>query len=360
MRCSWRVRSAGKQGVGSFFRPGLVAGLALGLALAGPDQASGPEDMASAPSPRNGSAVEQGPWWPHPLWGAGDQAGASNWITPAKVLEAIQLIRTGAIYELGHPYERGMPMFGQRTYALFIAGSPTYSPMGTNALVGHDDFLCAEIGNVGTQFDGLGHIGTRIRSADGRETDVFYNGIPLEEMKDPYGLKKLGIEHVKPIITRGVLIDLAGLKGVESLPGSYEVTVADVRAALARQGMAESDIRPGDALFFRYGWERYWSEPDRYSSNPPGIGLEVARWVVARQAVMVGSDQWTTEVVPSTEPGQAFPVHQELLVKHGIYNLENMALAQAAADSLHLFAFVFTPVPFKGAAGSPGRPIGIR
>jgi hypothetical protein len=77
------------------------------------------------------------------------------------VLAAIQLIKTGEIDELGHPYERGMPMFGDRTSALFIVGSPTYSATGKNALVGHDDFLCAEIGNVGTQFDGLGHIGTR-------------------------------------------------------------------------------------------------------------------------------------------------------------------------------------------------------
>jgi hypothetical protein len=147
------------------------------------------------------------------LWGSDDQAGTSNWITPGKVLEAVSLIRGGKVYELGQVYERGMPMFGQRTYSLFIAGSPTYPPAGKNALVGHDDFLCAEIGNVGTQFDGLGRIGQQVQMANGTAQNVFYNGVALEEMKDPYGLRKLGIEHVKPIITRGILIDVAGYKG---------------------------------------------------------------------------------------------------------------------------------------------------
>ena len=303
---------------------------------------------------------ESGPWWPHPLWGADDQAGASNWITPAKVLEAVGLIQEGTVYELGHVYERGMPLFGQRTYSMMIAGSPTYGPLGENRLVAHDDFLSTEIGNVGTQFDGLGHIGTRITMADGSDQDVFYNGIPIDEMKDPYGLLKLGVEHVRPIITRGVLIDVAGFKGVETLPNSYEVTVADVLGALERQGLSESDLREGDALLFRYGWARHWTEPDIYNTDPPGIGVEVARWVAARRASMVGSDTWTTEVVPNPDPDLAFPVHQELLVKNGIYNLENMVLDEPTADGVYVFAFIFTPVPFKGAAGSPGRPIGIR
>ncbi len=302
----------------------------------------------------------EGPWWPHPIWGPDDEAGASNWISPAKVLEAVRLIETGEVFELGHVYERGMPMFGERTYTLLIAGSPTYQPMGKNALVGHDDFLCAEIGNVGTQFDGLGHIGTRIKMEDGRETDVFYNGVPIEEMRDAYGLLKLGVENVKPIITRGILIDVAAFKGVETLPDSYEVTVADVRGALKRQGMKESEIRPGDAIFFRYGRAGLWSDPAAYNTNPPGIGLAVARWVVERMASMVGSDTWTTEVVPNPGAGLMFPVHQELIVKNGIYNLENMTLDGLAVERLYRFAFVFTPVPFKGAAGSPGRPIAIR
>jgi kynurenine formamidase len=303
---------------------------------------------------------QQGPWWPHPIWGPNDQAGGSNWITPEKILSSLRLARTGKVYELGQVYERGMPLYGQRTYALFIPGSPSFGPAGSNRLVGHDEVLTAEIGQVGTQFDGPGHIGQRIRMADGSERDVFYNGIPLEEMRGPYGLAKLGVENIKPIITRGVLIDIAGYKGVPTLPSGYEVTVADVRGALARQGMTEASLQPGDAIFFAYGWSALWKEPLRYGAGQAGIGLEVARWLVERKPAMVGSDSPGLEVDPNPDRSLAYPVHGELIPKHGIWNQENLHFEELLADRAYEFLFVFTPIRFKGATGSPGRPIAIR
>lgn len=303
---------------------------------------------------------EAGPWWPHPIWGPDDQVGATNWITEDKVLEALKLAARGEVYELGHPYERGMPMFGDRSYTLYIPGAPSYEPFGENRLVGFDEFVCAEIGQVGTQFDGLGHIGTRLVMRDGSERDVFYNGITVEEMRGGAGLRKLGVELVRPIITRGILIDVAGYKGVGTLPQSYEVTVEDVRGALGRQGMSESDLRPGDALLFRYGWAVHWEDAGRYNDNPPGIGLGVARWIVDRRPSMVGSDSWTTEVVPNPDPRLAFPVHQVLIPENGIHNLENLDLERLAADGVHEFLFIFTPLPLVGGTGSPGRPLAVR
>jgi len=301
-----------------------------------------------------------GPWWPNPAWGAGDQAGASNWITPDKVLEAVGLVKAGKIYEIGQVYEKGMPLFGQRTYALLSPGSPTYAFPTANRIVANDEFVCGEIGQVGTQFDGPGHIGMKVKMADGSTQDVYYNGFTGAEMYSAYGLQKLGIENVKPMLTRGILIDLAGYKNLPNLPARYEVTLADVRGALARQGLSESDLRPGDALLFRYGWSRFWTEPAKYNTDPPGIGLEVARWVVARKASMVGSDQSGTEVGPNPDPSLAFPVHQELIMKNGIFNIENLTLEELARDAAWEFLFVFTPVRFKGATGSPGRPLAIR
>jgi kynurenine formamidase len=119
-------------------------------------------------------------------------------------------------------------------------------------------------------------------------------------------------------------------------------------------------LRPGDALLFRFGWAQYWTNSSRYSHEPPGIGIEVAKWVVERKASMVGSDQGGTEVSPSPNPELAFPVHQELIMKNGIFNLENLTLDGLARDQVYEFLFVFTPVRFKGATGSPGRPIAIR
>ena len=317
--------------------------------------------MALLVVPAGGQTREEGPWWPHPLWGAEDQAGASNWITAETVLSAVKLVTAGKIYDMGQVYEKGMPLFGDRTFAMHIPGSPTYNqPFGSNMLIGNDEFLCAEIGQVGTQFDGLTHIGTRMTMADGTVQDIYYNGFTGDEILGTYGMRQLGIENIKPIVTRGVLIDIAGYKGVERLPNGYEVKVSDVRRALERQGLSEDEIRDGDALFFRYGWSQLWDDPQRYNDMPAGIGLEVARWVAAHNATMIGSDSWTSEVVPNPNSELVFPVHQELLVKNGIFNLENLRFDELVTDETWEFLFVFSPVPFKGATGSPGRPIAIR
>jgi len=303
---------------------------------------------------------EKGPWWPHPLWGAGDQAGSSNWITPEKVLEAIQLVREGKIYEIGQIYEAGMPLVGQRVYSLRSPGSPTGGPLGSNNVVYNDEFLTAEIGQVGTQFDGPGHIGTRLEFEDGSLKDVYYNGFTGDEMYSPYGLRQLGIENIKPIITRGILIDIPGLKQVNCLEPGYEVTLQDVLEALQQQGMSAQDIEPGDAIFFRYGWSKHWKNPQQYSEQAPGIGMEVAEWVVERKPSMVGSDQSGLEVSRGPDAEQAIPVHQFLITQNGIWNLENLDFTELAEDQLFEFLFIFTPIRFKGATGSPGRPIAIK
>ena len=304
--------------------------------------------------PVAGQDRDKGPWWPHPIWGKDDQAGASNWITPEKILEAISLVKTGKVYELGHVYERGMPLLGQRTFAMFSV--PYGEPSGEDKLLYNSEFLSAEIGQVGTQFDGPGHVGKRMTMADGSKADVFYNGVTAEEMQARYGLRRLGVENVKPYITRGILVDVAAYKGVDTLPKEYEVSLADVRGALEKQGLREGEIRPGDVLLFNYGWWRLWSDPERivgsYTSWP-GIGQEVAQWIIERKVSMVGSDV-------SVDRFPKWVAHHELTLKHGIFNLELMDFEELIADGVYEFLFVFTPLRLKGATGSPGRPLAIR
>lgn len=310
-------------------------------------------------SPVAAQTRDQGPWWPHPIWGKDDRAGSSNWITPEKILQALSLARTGRVYELGQVYEAGMPLFGPRTYTLTIP-VPDGQALGANKLVYNDEMITGELGQVGTQFDGPGHIGSRIRMADGSERDIYYNGVPWEEAQGRYGLREIGVEQIKPIITRGVLIDVAGYKQVPVLPPTYEVTLADVRGALARQGMSDATIQPGDAIFFGYGWAANWRNPAVYGASQPGIGMEVARWIVDRKPSMVGSDSPGLEVTPNPDPRLAYPVHQELIPRNGIWNLENLHFEELLAEGAYEFLFVFTPLRFKGATGSPGRPIAIR
>ncbi len=302
----------------------------------------------------------QGPWWPHPIWGKDDRAGGSNWITPEKIRASLQLVTTGRVYEIGQVYEAGMPLYGERSYTLTIPGGPERSAFGQNQLLGNEEMITGQLGQVGTQFDGPGHIGTRLRMADGTERDVYYNGFTWEEIQGEAGLRELGIEQIKPIITRGLLIDIAGYQNVPILPPTYEVTLADLRGALARQGIDEAWIQPGDAIFFGYGWSAHWRDPAVYQATQPGIGLEVARWIVERKASMVGSDSPGLEVTPNPDPGLVFPVHQELIPRNGIWNLENLHFEELLAERVYQFLLVFTPVRFKGATGSPGRPIAIR
>jgi kynurenine formamidase len=275
------------------------------------------------------------------------------------VLSALQLAQSGIVYELGQVYEAGMPLFRGRSYSMLIPRRDT-NAVGANRLVGNEEFLATQIGQVGTQFDGLGHIGQKVVMDDGRVTHVFYNGFTAEEMDAREGLQKLGIEHVKPIITRGLLVDVAGYKGVARLPHGYEVTVDDVLGALERGGITEADIEPGDALLFRYGWSSLWDQPEEYNRDPPGIGLDVARWVIAKHVTMVGSDSWTGEVLPNPDSTLVFPVHQELMMKHGVFNLENMIFESLVEDGVTEFLFIVTTIRFKGATGSPVRPIAIR
>lgn len=294
---------------------------------------------------------DKGPWWPNAKWGAGDAAGGSNWITPDKVLEATALVKTGRIVELGHIYERGMPLNGNRSFNLFIPSFPTHGPILERGVVFNDEYVASEIGQVGTQFDGPGHVGQRVKMADGSETYVFYNGATAADMRGPYGLRKNGVENVKPILTRGVYIDLAAFKGMPTL-GPVEVTVADVRGALARQGMKESDLKPGDALLFNIGWWRLWPDSKIESAPHAYAGRGLIEWIIARQPSMIGSD--------SNFDGPEALVHTEVTMKNGIWNLENMDFsAMEKEKSHHLFMFVFTPLPLKGGTGSPGRPIAI-
>ena len=170
-------------------------------------------------------------------------------------------------------------------------------------------------------------------------------------MRNPYGLLRLGIENIKPIITRGILIDLAAYKGVNSLPDDYEITIADVRNALAKEGLKESDIEPGDALLFNLGWWRYWPSFKMVDGKPPYANREVINWIIAMKACMVGSD------VSLDKPD--FPLHEELILKNGIFNLEFMNFESLQSEKVYKFLFVFTPLRLKGATGSPGRPLAI-
>jgi len=301
-------------------------------------------------------------WWPHPIWGEGDEAGSTNWYTkPEVVMRAIAEADQGKVYRLGRPYTADMPLFGARKFSLRIPGTPTGGPFGANKIIWHDEFLATEIGQVGTQFDGLGHVGVQVGDLGDKANMRWYNGFDENEVGDPYGLKKLGTEKLHPIVARGILLDIATAKGVEVMEAGEEITLADVRAALDRQGMADFEFMPGDAVLFRTGWGKYWiKDNEKFNSGEPGIGMEVARWLSDEvKAGAVGADTWATEVVPNPDPACAFCVHLHLLTRHGIVNIENLDLDALASDGVYRFMYMYSPAPIAGATGSMGSPVAI-
>ena len=292
--------------------------------------------------------IAQEQWYPS-RWGADDERGAANLLTPAKVLEAVQLVKQGKVYQLGRVYERGMPLYGDRQYNLYIPNSATLKGAGKNQLTYHEEIVTAEIGQVGTQFDGLGHVGIG---------DRFYNGNDRRAFATPYGLEKLGIEKAGVFVTRGVLLDAAAYKGVAMLPDKYEITVEDLQGILARE---QIDIRQGDVVIFHTGWGSLWRvDNKRYNAVEPGPGIAAARWLADKGMVMAGGDSWSVEVMPNPDPSLVNPVHQEWMTKRGIYNLENLDTTELARDRVYEFMFIFCPLRLKGATGSPGNPIAIR
>jgi kynurenine formamidase len=280
-------------------------------------------------------------------WGADDRRGSMNLMTPAQAKAAADLIQSGEMVELGRTLEQNMPLFGTRRFDVHLKRTfmnPQASQRGSN-----EELVVTEIGQVGTQLDGFTHqtIG-----------DELYNCINVEEIASRGGFTEMGIDELGMVFTRGVLIDVAGLKGVEILPDEYEITVQDLEAALQRQNL---ELKEGDAVLIHTGWGRLWGEDnERYNNSTPGIGVAAAEWLIERNPILIGADNWPVEVSPSkTMPEASLPVHQIALAVNGVHLLENLKLDELAGRDRSEFAFVLQPIKVKGGTGSAVAPVAV-
>lgn len=323
-------------------------------------------------------------WWPSEF-GADDQRGAVNSITPEKRLNAVKLVKQGKTLTLGMPYQNGMPIVPGRTYTLLIpgAGKPVQGPMRWQGdafkQTFNDEIVTAEIGQVGTQFDGLGHAMIWMKGNESwREGNYLYNGHRLEDYANGRGMQVNGVEHVASVgfFTRGILIDIPALKSVGRLEKGYAITVDDYLAALKRQGI--EDATAGDVVLIRTGWIQLWKEYLDESgkiagtaaevaaanaellSGEPGVSAELCEYLGKRKIAMLAVDQGAVETldsakIPSPEPFG--PCHMNLLVRRGIYLFENLDLEGLSQEKAYEFLFTWAPLKLVGATGSPGNPI---
>ncbi|HZN26995.1 MAG TPA: cyclase family protein [Burkholderiales bacterium] len=302
------------------------------------------------------AAQAQQPSWTPPSpaercpskWGANDERGSMNHQKPAAVLAATKLIRTGEVIELGHVLNGRMPFSGTRRFDVHT--KRTFMNPQSNRRGSNEETVLSEIGQVGTQFDGFAHQ---------THGELFYNCIKVDEVATRSGFTKLGIHNVGTIMTRGVMIDVAGLKGVEMLPTGYEITIEDLQNALKRQGTA---LRPGDAILIHGGWGRLWGKDNvRYQTGGhAGIGVSAAEWLIRQDPILLGADNGTVEISPTPDKLISLPVHQLALVVHGVHLLENLKLDELAVKKVYEFAFIMQPLKIEGGTGSTVAPVAVR
>ena len=154
------------------------------------------------------------------------------------------------------------------------------------------------------------------------------------------------------------MLDIAALSGLEMLVGGTAINTVEIEAAMKRQGVM---IGEGDVVIFNTGWQALAdSDPIRFMASSPGLGMAGAKYLAAKGVVAIGADNWGLEAVPAEDETQAFPVHQELLAKQGIYILENIRTDQLAADKAYEFMFVLGQPRFVGAVQVVINPVAIR
>lgn len=319
------------------FRSIMIAAFVSGVATTATAQAQQPSWTPPVPSERCPSK-----------WGANDERGSMNHMKPAAVLAATKLIATGEVFELAHVLNGAMPFSGTRRFDMHTKRSfmnPQSNRRGSN-----EETVTSEIGQVGTQFDGFAHQ---------THGDLFYNCVKVDDVATRSGFTKFGMHNIGMIMTRGVMIDVAALKGVEMLQTGYEITVEDLQAALKRQGTV---LRAGDAVLIHGGWGKLWGKDNvRYQTGGhAGIGVSAAQWLIKQDPILLGADNGTVEISPNPDKSISLPIHQLALVVHGVHLLENLKLEELAAKKIYEFAFVMQPMKMQGATGSTVAPVAVR
>jgi kynurenine formamidase len=346
-------------------------------------------------------AVLGGAWDDTAFYRRGDQRGTLQEVTPKKTREALKVLDGGkpiVTYNLGELMFNGFPAFPSAPPRLYdqhllilgyepppgyegILQSPT--PLGPNRISAHEERLGANYSyQVGTQLDNLNHIGVG---------PVFYGGHRGPGIAETWGTSRLGSEHVGPIVTRGILLDVLGLKlvqgasddletapnGAPHLGATYRITLEDLEAAM-RQARIKR-IKRGDVILIRTGWNQLLDPHDptsphapddpthpghpgyqKYLGSEPGIYLREARWLASQRPAIVGADNWALEVLGDPVAGSnVFPVHQELITHFGIRIGEAIVTDRLAEDRVFEFVYIVTPQFAYGATAGSTPPCAL-
>jgi kynurenine formamidase len=284
-------------------------------------------------------------------FGPEDQTGNLNYVTPEKTLAATKLVTKGKAYRLGIETNKDTPAYPPRTFAVTIVqpGQNAGASLGPTKTTYNDDIIHGWAG-VGTQLDGLGHLGI---------DNLYYNCNKSNDFAATDGLKKLGVEHVPAVATRGVLLDMAGYFNTDIVKEGTAFNRAEIEGAMKRQGIKSID--KGDVVLFYTGWLKLLGKDNkRFGSVAPGLGRDGAKYLASLEVAIIGSDTWSFEVVPFEKDAGVFEVHQILIPLNGIHILENVNTEEMVRDQAWEFLFTLGAARITGGVQSIVNPIAIK
>lgn len=296
------------------------------------------------------SAVSADECVPSP-WGADDQIGAANRVTPERTAAAAKLVKKGISHPLGIVIEPGMPAYPPRYTQLQVVqpNQQFNADLGVGwEASSNDDVLQMWLG-TGPQLDGLGHMG---------EAGEFYNCNQGKDFSIITGLTKLDISGIPPMVGRGVMIDIAKQMGVDSLQAGQPITSDDIKAAMKSQGVT---VGEGDVVLLHTGYTdaTLKQNPSLWAGSIPGITNEASVFLAGLKPMAVGADTWGLGAVPPRAGDKIFYDHVVLLKQHGIYILETMNTGRLADDGVHEFMFVLGQARLKGAVQMIINPVAM-
>ena len=289
-------------------------------------------------------------------YGPDDQAGSFNEATADGLVRAARLIRSGQVFDLSHVIDQHIPAFPGRSFKQVLtttahqlnrrrpdAGSSGWGENNVNWIV--EQIEATQ--QMGTHVDALNHL---------QVGDQVYNGWTLDEIVEEHGTNRLGVDTLPQLVTRGLLIDIAKLKGVRRLAAGEVVQPDDVLQVLQDHDLR---VEPGDAVLFHTGWGTQWSTTEAYLAGEPGPGMAMVEWLADRRVSLVGCDTWSFGPVPPENPTRPFEVPQTLNVRYGIVVAENLALGELVAAGVTEFMFVLSHARLRGATGAWVAPLAI-
>lgn len=283
-------------------------------------------------------------------WGAKDEIGSANLVTPERTKAALALVKQGKSHPLGIVIDSTTPAFPPRSLSLQVVQP---NQQGGGRLFGYngsynDDVLQTWVG-IGPQIDGLGHLG---------EEGMYYNCNEEKDFAAITGLKKLGVHNIPPLVGRGVLINMAKHFKTDVMKAGQFFNEKEIQEAAKAQGV---EIREGDVVLFHTGWTdgMLKSDPKAWVSGEPGLGEEGATWLASKNVMAVGADTWGLEPVPPQKEGRPFFGHVILLKEHGIYILETMNTGKLAKEGISEFMFVLGQARIRGTVQMIINPVAL-